>query len=121
MPSAANTPLMYSAARASFPGGLLVLIFTSSVRNFSASSWAWLKSGVGCCATSTAEKITTTEAICMNRNIASQLRTSSRFMQERFSDRVVGYILAQSVDQGMSSQPVELMPVKMVAESTLLN
>src|SRR5437764_10613495 len=91
MPSAASTPLMYSAARASFPGGLLVLIFTSSTRNFRASSWALLKSGVDCCAKTAAPKSRTVNtARKMVRIIASQLRTSSKFMQEVLDREIVG-------------------------------
>src|SRR5260370_18693921 len=69
---------MYSAALVSFPGGLLVLVFTSSARNFSPSSRALVKSG--CCATSRAgNNRAAGTARKMFRIIGSKVRASQQF------------------------------------------
>src|SRR5579863_3588250 len=85
MPSAASTPLMYSAARVSLPGGLLLSILTRSERNFRASALALLRSGEVWAADATA----TINAVEITRNanriIGSKIRALRLFSARQAS------------------------------------
>src|SRR6478609_10858239 len=93
IPSAASTPLMYSAARVSLPGGLLVSILTSSLRNFTASVWAAAKSGADCAHDSPARTKTTDTA----RKVKQDILKNSLNMQNPLAILKRGRRLAQDI------------------------
>src|SRR5712691_6115275 len=90
MPSAARISLMYSAALASFPGGLVVLIVSSCLSHLTASSETFASTlGDGCAAAGACARSGTAAAnITANKNRTPHTGRPLRRLMERYPQKV---------------------------------